>query len=63
MVKGFKGILMWNIVSDIMMMVEGNEVKFICLFDDYKMKVLYGIICVNVNNMVEGVIKGFIKNF
>ena len=61
-VKGPKGTLTRNIASDITMTVEGNEVKFTRPSDDYKMKALHGTTRANVNNMVEGVTKGFTKN-
>lgn len=41
------------------MNIEGNEVIFICLNDLKEMKIIYGIICVNFNNMVVGVFEGF----
>lgn len=60
-VKGLKGIFFCEIFLLIMMFVEGNVVKFECFGEDNKVCVLYGIICVNVNNMVEGVVNGFKK--
>ncbi|MEJ4455499.1 50S ribosomal protein L6, partial [Enterococcus faecium] len=61
-VKGPKGTLTRNIASDITMTVEGSEVNFTRPTDDFKMKALHGTTRANVNNMVEGVTKGFTKN-
>ncbi|WP_047999189.1 50S ribosomal protein L6 [Lactiplantibacillus herbarum] len=61
-VKGPKGTLTRKISTDITMTVEGNEVKFTRPSDDFKMKALHGTTRANVNNMVEGVVKGFTKN-
>ena len=61
-VKGPKGILSREISPLITMSVEGNVVKFERSGEDNKVRALHGTTRANVNNMVEGVTKGFTKN-
>lgn len=62
-VKGFKGEFICEFLKDIEICVEGIEVIFYCLNDLKEMKIIYGIICVFLNNMVVGVLEGFKKEF
>lgn len=61
-VKGPKGTLSREISPLIKMTVKDGEVKFDREdSDDKKLKMVHGTTRANVNNMVEGVVKGFSK--
>ena len=61
-VKGPKGSLSREISPLISMTVADGEVKFDReASDDKKLKMVHGTTRANVNNMVEGVVKGFSK--
>ncbi|WP_367300512.1 50S ribosomal protein L6 [Leuconostoc carnosum] len=60
-VKGPKGTLSREIVSQISMSIEGTEVAFSRASDDSKTRALHGTTRANVANMVEGVSEGFTK--
>lgn len=61
MVKGLKGILICEFYKDMKVIVENNEIIVVCFFDNKIYCFLYGIMCSVVNNMVSGVIEGFVK--
>ncbi|WP_295730847.1 50S ribosomal protein L6 [uncultured Limosilactobacillus sp.] len=60
-VKGPKGTLSREISPLITMTVDGNVVKFDRSKDDNRNRSLHGTTRANVNNMVEGVVKGYSK--
>ncbi len=61
-VKGSKGSLTREFVSEIKVNIDGNEVNFepVVAYNN-KVRALHGTMRANFNNMVEGVTKGFGK--
>jgi large subunit ribosomal protein L6 len=60
-VKGPKGTLKMTAVPEIKVELKDKEIHFSLKKDDLKSRALWGLTRTLVNNMVEGVVKGFEK--
>src|SRR5919201_6843453 len=60
-VKGPKGTLQWNVVAGLSVAVADGHVQVSRSSDEAKMRALHGLVRAELNNMINGVTKGYEK--